>query len=133
MNIVVGYVHTPPGEAALETAIAEATLRGAALIVVHSMLGGTRDKGEEYIESAEAMEQVHARLRETGIEHSVHEYVRGQTPAEDLIQAAREYEAALVVIGIRRRSTTGKILLGSNALEILHDSPVPVLCVKAAE
>lgn len=133
MNIVVGYVHTPQGEAALETAIAEASLRGANLVVVHSMLGGTRDKGEEYIESAEAMEQIHGRLREAGIEHSVHEYVRGQTPAEDLIQAAREYEAALVVIGIRRRSTTGKILLGSNALEILHDSPVPVLCVKAAE
>lgn len=35
-----------------------------------------------------------------------------------------------MVIGIRRRSTTGKMLLGSNALEILHDAPCPVLCVK---
>ncbi len=39
--------------------------------------------------------------------------------------------AGLIVIGIRKRSTTGKVLLGSNALDILHDSPVPVLCVKA--
>ena len=133
MNIVVGYVHTAEGEAALETAIAEARLRGATLVVIHSMLGGSRDKGEEYIESSEAMEAIHQRLTEEGVDHSVHEYVRGQTPAEDMVQAAREYEAELVVIGIRKRSTTGKILLGSNALEILHDSPVPVLCVKAPE
>jgi nucleotide-binding universal stress UspA family protein len=131
VTIVVGYVNTPEGDAAIDTAASEAELRGARIVVVHSMFGGSRDKGEEYIASAEAMERIHAELTGRGIEHSVHEYVRGQTPAEDLVQAAQEYEAGLIVIGIRRRSATGKILLGSNALEILHDATCPVLCVKA--
>ena len=60
-----------------------------------------------------------------------HEYVRGNKPAEDIVTAAKIYEAELIVIGIRQRSATGKLLLGSNALDILHDAPVPVLCVKA--
>jgi nucleotide-binding universal stress UspA family protein len=37
----------------------------------------------------------------------------------------------MIVIGIRTRSATGKLLLGSNAMDILHDTTVPVLCVKA--
>jgi nucleotide-binding universal stress UspA family protein len=38
----------------------------------------------------------------------------------------------MIVIGIRTRTATGKLLLGSNTLDILHDTRVPVLCVKAA-
>ncbi|MFP3915184.1 MAG: DUF4380 domain-containing protein, partial [Actinomycetota bacterium] len=52
-------------------------------------------------------------------------------PAEDLMEAVGEHDAGLIVIGIRTRSATGKFLLGSNALEILHDAAVPVLCVKS--
>ena len=49
------------------------------------------------------------------------------------MQAVEDYEADMIIIGIRKRSATGKILLGSNALDILHDTKVPVLCVKAAQ
>ena len=57
--------------------------------------------------------------------------MRGQRPVDDLLEAVKSHDAGMIVIGIRSRSTTGKLLLGSNALEILHDSKVPVLCVKA--
>ena len=40
-TVVVGYVPKPEGEAALRTAIAEAQLRSASLIVVNSQRGGT--------------------------------------------------------------------------------------------
>ena len=58
--------------------------------------------------------------------------MRGQEPAEDLIAAAEEFGAELIVIGLRRRSPVGKLLMGSDAQRILLDSPVPVLAVKAA-
>lgn len=130
MDIVVGYVNTPEGEAAIDHAIAEARLRNAKVVVVHSMLGGDREDPGDYRRTAEAMEAVHDRLHEAGIEHCTHEYVRGQSPAEDLMAAVAEHDARLIVIGIRTRTATGKFLLGSNALEILHDTTVPVLCVK---
>ncbi len=63
--------------------------------------------------------------------HTVHEFVRGLTPAEDLVRAASDFEADLIVIGLRRRSAVGKLLLGSNAQEILLEAKCPVLTVKA--
>src|SRR5665647_866365 len=50
--------------------------------------------------------------------------------AEDIIGAASREEAVLIVIGLRRRSPVGKLLLGSNAQRILLDAPCPVLAVK---
>lgn len=129
-TIVVGYIDTPQGHTALETAISEAKLRNMKVALVHSMMGGGREPAEDYIAATEAVEEAHRRLELEGVEHCTHEFVRGKTPAEDVIAAVNEHDASMIVIGIRKRSTTGKILLGSNALEILHDSPVPVLCVK---
>ena len=131
MNIVVGYINTPEGEAAVEWGIREAKLRGGKLVVVHSMVGGDHEDIEEYRESAEAMERIRQRRHDENIDHCTHEYVRGQRPVDDLLEAVKSHDAGMIVIGIRSRSTTGKLLLGSNALEILHDSKVPVLCVKA--
>jgi nucleotide-binding universal stress UspA family protein len=50
--------------------------------------------------------------------------------AEDLVAVATETEAEVIVIGLRRRSPVGKLILGSNAQRILLDSPCPVLAVK---
>jgi len=57
--------------------------------------------------------------------------LRGMDPAEDLISVAEEVGAEFIVIGLRRRSPVGKLILGSNAQRVLLDSPCPVLAVKA--
>jgi nucleotide-binding universal stress UspA family protein len=57
--------------------------------------------------------------------------VRGMEPAEDLIAVAEEIEADFIVIGLRRRTPVGKLILGSNAQRILLEAPCPVLAVKA--
>ncbi len=132
-SIVVGFIFTKEGYAAVERAVEEARLRQAKLVIVHSMLGGSHDDGEDYIESASAVDDLSKRLAAEGIDFCTHEFVRGNTPSEDLMKAVDDHDADLIVIGIRRRSTVGKVLLGSNAMEILHDTRVPVLCVKASE
>ncbi len=130
-SIVVGFVDSPEGHAALDEAVGLARLRGETIAVVHSMIGGTHEHAADYVKSADAMAAAHDRLHVAGAPHCTHEYVRGNTPARDLLLAVEEHDADLLVIGIRRRSSTGKLLLGSNALEVLHDAEVPVLCVKA--
>jgi nucleotide-binding universal stress UspA family protein len=131
MKIIVGFIRTAEGAAALDRAIEEVKLRQAELVVVHSMEGGDKEDAEQVLAYRQELEQVDQRLTDMGIPHEIHEFVRGQSPSEDLIQCATENDAELIIIGLRHRSTVGKLLLGSNAQEILLDAPCPVLTVKA--
>jgi nucleotide-binding universal stress UspA family protein len=133
MAIVVGFIDNPEGRRALDLAVEEAHRRQTRLIVVHSMRGGSKTKGDEYIRYQQALEDLETELAEKAVEHEVKEYVRDQTPAEDLIEAVNEFDAELLVIGYRRRSATGKMLLGSHAQDVLMSAPVPVLAIMAPE
>ncbi len=57
--------------------------------------------------------------------------MRGQDGADEVVAAAERLGASLVVIGLRRRSPTGKLIFGSDAQRILLDAGCPVLAVKA--
>jgi nucleotide-binding universal stress UspA family protein len=70
-------------------------------------------------------------LDDSGVSYEIRQLVRGFEPAEDLISIAEASGAALIVIGLRRRSPVGKLILGSNAQRILLDAHCPVLAVKA--
>ena len=133
MAIVVGYVPTPEGRAALETARAEARERQLKLVVVNSHKGGRSFDGDDAIEVDEELAQVRADLESAGVDFEMLTLVRGNDPTDDLIQIAEDRGAALIVIGLRRRSPIGKLVLGSNAQRILLESECPVLSVKAAK
>jgi nucleotide-binding universal stress UspA family protein len=130
-TVVVGYVPKPEGEAALTKAIEEAKLRGTKLVVVNSHRGGQDFDAEAARRAENEMEAVEKKLAAAGIEHDLRQLVRGFEPAEDLISIAEANDAELIVIGLRRRSPVGKLILGSNAQRILLDAHCPVLAVKA--
>ncbi len=116
--IVVGYSSKPEGRAALARAVAEAELRQGEIVVVHTSLD---------VEVAD----LRAELAKTGVPHQVHEAADAMDPAEELISTADSLGAEFIVIGLRRRSPVGKLLLGSNAQRVLLDASCPVLAVKA--
>ena len=130
-TIVVGYVPKAEGKAALRRAAEEARLRNSRLVVVNSHRGGREFDREDAIESESQLEEVKNELRNAGVEHEVRQLVRGMDPAEDLVNVATEVGAEFIVIGLRRRSPVGKLILGSNAQRVLLDAPCPVLAVKA--
>jgi nucleotide-binding universal stress UspA family protein len=132
-TIVVGYVPKPEGEAALARAIEEAKLRGDKLVVVNSHRGGTQYDGEDARRDDEQMAGVKATLEASGVEFDLRQLVRGLEPADDLIGIAEANSAELIVIGLRRRSPVGKLILGSNAQRILLDASCAVLAVKAGD
>jgi nucleotide-binding universal stress UspA family protein len=132
-TIVVGYVPKAEGRAALRRGAEEARLRNSRLVVINSHRGGREFDREEAIEAESHLEEVRDELTKSGVEHEVRQLVRGLDPAEDLIGVAEEIGAELIVIGLRRRSPVGKLILGSNAQRVLLDAACPVLAVKAGE
>lgn len=131
MAIVVGYVPTKEGRAALRRAADESLLRKSRLIVINSNRGGREFDTQEAGRFEAELVKIQGQLDEVGIEHEVRQLVRGNEPAEDLILVAEEVDAEFIVIGLRRRTPVGKLILGSNAQRILLDAPCPVLAVKA--
>lgn len=131
MAIVVGYVATKEGRAALKRAAEECVLRNTKLIVISSHRGGKDFDADESTRFEAELTRIQGLLEERGLEHEVRQLVRGNDPAEDLIQVAEEDHADFIVIGLRRRSPVGKLILGSNAQRILLDASCPVLAVKA--
>ena len=131
--IVVGYIPQAEGRAALRRAAQEAQLRGVRLVVVNSARGGRDFDAEDAVQSEAELDAVRKELAEAGIEAEVRQLVRGQDVAEDLIAISEETSADFIVIGLRRRTPVGKLILGSNAQRILLDAPCPVLAVKAEE
>jgi nucleotide-binding universal stress UspA family protein len=129
--IVVGYVPTKEGRAALRRAADESLLRKSKLIVINSQRGGRDFDADEANRFESELTRIQGELDEEGIEHEVRQLVRGNEPAEDLIAVAEEENAEFIVIGLRRRTPVGKLILGSNAQRILLDASCPVLAVKA--
>jgi nucleotide-binding universal stress UspA family protein len=116
--IVVGYSTAAEGRAALDRAVAEAQLRSSRLLVVQT---------SREVEATE----LQAQLAASGVSFEVRDAADALDPAEDLLAAAESAGADFIVIGLRRRSPVGKLLLGSNAQRILLDAACPVLAVKA--
>jgi nucleotide-binding universal stress UspA family protein len=130
VTIVVGYTPTPAGRAALSTATTEARKSDRPLVVVNTSRGDALDD-PAFAQPAD-VDWVRATLEEAGVTFTIRQEVRGREAADELIDVLEEVGAELCVIGIRRRSAVGKMLLGSNAYRILMDSPCPVLTVRAA-
>ncbi|MGH3359259.1 MAG: universal stress protein [Nocardioidaceae bacterium] len=130
-TIVVGYVPKQEGRAALDRAAAEAVLRKARLVVVNSHRGGRDYDRDDALETEQQLQEVRDKLNEAGVEHEIRQLVRGMDPADDLLNVAEDLNADFIVIGLRRRSPVGKLILGSNAQRVLLDAPCPVLAVKA--
>ena len=130
MTIVVGYVPTPEGEAALTAAIAEAGLREQPLHVVNTSRGDSLV--DNRFASEEALAAVRAQLDSSGVVYEIDQQVGGHQAADELVETADRLRASLIVIGLRRRTATGKLLTGSQAQRILLDANCPVLAVKAS-
>ncbi|MDQ0661773.1 nucleotide-binding universal stress UspA family protein [Arthrobacter ulcerisalmonis] len=129
MTIVVGYVPTPEGEAALTQAIAEARNRNSRLLVINS------SRGDAPVDNRFAHEgdiqSIEERLATQGIDHEIKQPVRGHDAAAEVLDAAEEHEAELIVIGLRRRTPVGKLIMGSTSQRVLLEADCPVLAVKA--
>ena len=77
------------------------------------------------------LEKIGSRLASVGI-NVRSEIVEGSMPASYIVKYAKEHEADLIIIASHGNTGMKKLMFGSVALEVLHDSHVPVLLIKPA-
>jgi nucleotide-binding universal stress UspA family protein len=58
--------------------------------------------------------------------------IRSGSPAAEIIKAAKQYDAGLVVVAAGGRGITDVVLIGSTAQRVQHYAPCPVLVVRPA-
>ena len=127
MTIVVGYIPTDEGLAAVDHAVAFAKRDHARLVVVNT--GHHGNNAHPLFAGPADLDALAARLDGDGLEHEIRQPSSGSA-AQEILDAASELGAELIVIGIRRRSAVGKLVTGSTAQQVLLQAECAVLAVK---
>lgn len=95
------------------------------IYAVNSLPGGGRSTDREVRGGRDALEV----FEESNVTIDTHQLVRGNSPQEDIMAFAAEHGVDEIVVGIRKRSPTGKLVFGSTAQDLLLSSELPVVCV----
>ena len=129
MTILVAYAPRPEGLAALDKGIEIAKRRQERLVVVNASPGGRQeDPSMADVQDVERLEEL---LAGTGIDAEFKQFVRGKNAVAEIEALVESLEVSLLIIGLRKRTAVGKLILGSVAQEILLSVSCPVLAVKA--
>ena len=139
MKVLVGSVRTAESQAAVEVAVAEARSQSGELHLAVHIPPPTNERDAQ--EQAALLERERARLEEqaerihaeSGVPCTPHFLQGAGRTSRALLDLATELAVDRIVIGTRRRSQVGKLLLGSTASDIILAAPCPVLSVKAAD
>jgi nucleotide-binding universal stress UspA family protein len=130
MRFLVGYTGTTVAKEALALAREHALVFKAHVIIVTSMEGGSGEKPEQISQVAGDLREAEQFMKDRGVSCESHQLVRGLSPGEDLVLFAREQDIDLMFVGIRKKSRTQKLILGSTAQFIILKAPCPVVTVK---
>ncbi len=130
MKILVGIDGSNTSREALQAAIKNARAFSGELMAVTSMATGTTEENEEIRAAKETLEEVKAVVENAGVACATHLLIRGNSAGEDIVEFAEVNGVDLIVVGVKRRSRVGKILMGSSAQFVIMKAGCPVLTVK---
>ena len=145
-HILVPFDGSPTSTRGLDEAIRLASLTGATLRLVHMLddlryatgfetyaayandvVPYMRQAGERILRDGEAR----ARAADVKVDSVLCEGLATRL-AEVVAEQAKAFGAELIVIGTHGRRGVGRVLLGSDAEQIVRTAPVPVLLVRGA-
>jgi nucleotide-binding universal stress UspA family protein len=129
MTILVAYVPRPEGQAALDKGMEIAERRQERLVVVNTSLGGKQE--DPSMADVQDVERVEKLLADSGLQAEFKQFVRGKSPVSEIEALIDSHQVTLLIIGLRKRTAVGKLIMGSVAQDILLSVSCPVLAVKA--
>ena len=118
---------------ALHEAAREAQLRGTDLAVLHVVETLDLDIADAYQHSVQdEVESAFAEVGAASVPWQLHLATAQQDVAATILDLTKSVAADLLIIGARRRSPVGKLILGSVTQTLILEADVPVLVVKSA-
>ena len=131
MSIVVAHQKSATWQLTLQEAAKEAQLRQAPLVVVHVAEGVDIEVNGE--QQTRLKEEIASELQRTDLHPTSWDLrmLTGEDVAETVLDAVAQSDAQLLVIGARRRSPVGKLIMGSATQTIILRADLPVMVVKA--
>lgn len=131
MKILVAYDGSKSSENALKLAMEHAKVFQASLHVITSAERTKTEKDLPLVQEAEnLLWQVEEKCKNQNIPCETHLLIRGYTPGEDIIKFAQENEIDEIVVGIRKQSKVGKLVMGSTAQYVILKANCPVVTVR---
>ena len=95
-------------------------------------LGGEQ-KDEAGVAEKKQMDALRTTLEESGVSFTLVQHLRGNDAAEELLAVAEDnQDVTMIVIGSRRRSPVGKLIMGSTGQRVILGATVPVVAVKGS-
>ena len=130
MKILVGYDGTTSAKEALNLAKKRAKAFDASVDVVTSMQKGTEHQREEIEQAERGLEYAKSIFEDNNIACKTHLLIRGLSAGEDLVEFAAENRIDEIIVGVKRRSKVGKLLMGSTAQYVILHAHCPVTSIK---
>lgn len=127
MAVVVGFIPTEVGYAALSAARVEAERRGGPLVVVNVIREGVQDD-PRHADSV-ALEAAIEPLRRSPVRVQVRQEHTRDDIADVLLRVVDEERAELLVIANRREASLGRHLLGLTIQKLILSANSEVLVV----
>jgi universal stress protein E len=136
LNVLVAVDFSEGSELATERALRLPLGQTGQLILVHVAPPGWQTIGAQDIEEMttstvrEMTERTEQRARTLGVTSELRGIIRFGNAAREIVAAASELHADLVVVGRHGESALGDLLIGSTAERVVRNSNVPVLVVQ---
>ncbi|MCW3813481.1 universal stress protein [Micromonospora sp. DR5-3] len=128
MTVLAAYLPTPEGNAAFTAALAEAGRRQERLVVLNTPREGALVSAD--LADEDTVAALVERATAAGVDVEFRQEAHAGDLADEVVRVAEAVDASVIVIGLRRRSPVGKLIMGSAAQRILLDADRPVLAVK---
>ena len=130
MRILIGYDGSNAAKDALTEAKKIAAAFNSKIDVVTSMNKASEAEQELVLQAERGLQYAESVFEKENIDCSTHLLIRGFSAGEDIVKFAKDNDVDMIVVGVKRRSKVGKIILGSTAQYVILGAPCPVLSVK---
>jgi len=130
MKILVGYDGSRAAEDALKLAKIHALAFDAEIIIATALEQSPNLQKEDIDKAESKLEFLRIPFNLEKIACETIASVSFMSPGENLVQLSIDNQVDEILIGVRKRSKLGKLLLGSTSQYIILNAPCPVVSLK---